>query len=105
MELSHALNTLNLRQQAYDRVIDEIASLSRQLFADWYRYMLCAYPPEGSGEDYPDIDEVRHSIERRLLPRLKARVKATGLLVLRQDSAGAGYLAAADDNRDRPRRR
>ncbi|MFL5806704.1 MAG: hypothetical protein ACJ8CR_33870, partial [Roseiflexaceae bacterium] len=98
--LNHALNTLNLRQQAYDRAIDEIASLSRQLFADWYRYMLCAYPPEGSGEDYPDIDEVKHYIERKLLPRLKARVKEAGLLVLRQDSAGASYPAAADDNRD-----
>jgi hypothetical protein len=98
--LNHALNALNLSQQDYDRATEEIGSLSEQLFADWYRYVLCAYPPVGSGEDYPDIDGVKNFIERGSLPQLKARIGGTGLLEPRQDASGTSYPVALDDNPD-----
>jgi hypothetical protein len=44
-ELAEHLNTLNDLQQAYDQADFEIESLRSQLFTDWYKYMLCAYPP------------------------------------------------------------
>jgi hypothetical protein len=91
--LAHALNELNRAQQAYDRATDEIGSLGEQLFFDWYRYMLCAYPPAGTGEDYPDIDGVRRFIERRGLPALRSAVQAAGLVA---------YVRAPRD--DGPRR-
>ena len=40
------LNQLNLSQQKYDCTCDEIESMRRQLFSDWYKYMLSAYPPK-----------------------------------------------------------
>ena len=93
--LGHALNELNLAQQAYDRATDEIGSRSEQLFSDWYRYMLCAYPPAGTGEDYPDINGVRRFIERRGLPALRAAVQAAGLVV--------NVRVPGDDGPGRPR--
>jgi hypothetical protein len=96
--LEHALNALNVAQQAYDQATDEIGSLGDQLFADWYRYMICAYPPAGTGEDYPDIDEVRLFIERRVLSELQTRVLATGLVENVPDSGGAVTPTAVDTN-------
>jgi hypothetical protein len=40
------LNQLNLSQQKYDCTCDEIESMRRQLFSDWYKYMLSVYPPK-----------------------------------------------------------
>jgi hypothetical protein len=62
--VAHDLNQLNIAQQAYDRAVDELNSMQKQLFADWYKYMLCAYPPDDARDDYPDIDEVRYFIEK-----------------------------------------
>ena len=78
-ELAHLLNQLNLRQQDYDRASEALESMQQQLFADWYKYMLCVYPPDDTRDHYPDVDEVRHFIEKNsLLPikRQKARLKA-----------------------------
>ena len=77
-EIAHSLNRLNLRQQQYDRALDEIESMRRQLFFDWYKYMLCAYPPEDSRDDYPNIDEVRHYIEVKGIAPLQDKVRKTG---------------------------
>jgi hypothetical protein len=94
--LNHAVNALNQAQQDYDRATDEIGALCDQLFADWYRYMLCAYPPAGTGEDYPVIDEVRRFIERRDLAGLRRRVTDAGVVEMRVDADGDPYPAAVD---------
>ncbi|MFN0085730.1 MAG: hypothetical protein ACKVX9_10105 [Blastocatellia bacterium] len=70
-ELAHLLNQLNLRQQACDRAARELESMQRQLFADWYKYMLCAYPPDDTRDDYPDVDEVRYFVEKNGLLSIK----------------------------------
>jgi len=72
-ELAHLLNQLNIQQQAYDRDCDEIASMRKQLFADWYKYMLCAYPPTDSRDDYPNLDQVRYFVEKNSLLPLQRR--------------------------------
>ncbi|HWF87390.1 MAG TPA: hypothetical protein VN659_01100 [Pyrinomonadaceae bacterium] len=64
-ELGRLLNTLNKCQADYDRAWQKIESLRIQLFSDWYKYMLCAYPPEDSRDAYPDIDEVKSYVEYR----------------------------------------
>jgi hypothetical protein len=94
--LNHAVNALNAAQQAYDRATDEICALCDQLFADWYRYMLCAYPPTGSGEDYPAIDDVRRFIERHDLAELRRRVAATGQVELSATDGGDAWPVAVD---------
>ncbi|MBD2289262.1 hypothetical protein H6F92_10835 [Microcystis wesenbergii FACHB-1317] len=68
------LNQLNLSQQKYDCTCDEIESMRRQLFSDWYKYMLSAYPPQGSTAQYPDIDEVKYYIEEKGIEPLKAKL-------------------------------
>ncbi|GAB3279480.1 hypothetical protein [Kineosporia babensis] len=63
LTLSHAigdlLNALNTAQETLDRARGAQVSLREQLFADWYKYMICAYPAGGARESYPDPDEVR----------------------------------------------
>lgn len=68
--LARLLNELNLLQAEYDRAGHELESMQQRLFADWYKYMLCSYPPpDDTGSDYPDIDEVRYFIQKNdLLP-------------------------------------
>jgi hypothetical protein len=93
-DMAQKLDTLNLLQQTYDQANQEIASMRKQLFADWYKYMLCAYPPDDSRDDYPDIDEVRYYIEDKDLAPLQNANNATGQLALYYDATGK--LANAD---------
>lgn len=81
-EIADSLNEVNLKQQEYDRALDEIESLRHRLFSDWYKYMLCAYPPDDSRDDYPDIDEVKHYIEVKGIALLNQKLKTTGELKL-----------------------
>lgn len=105
-EIGLALNNLNLKQQQYDRAWNEIESLQHRIFADWYKYILCAYPPDDSRDDYPDIDEVKHYIELKGINPLNQKLQGTGELrllidpttqnlVLRRDGEGNVITAAA----------
>jgi hypothetical protein len=98
-ELAHQLNAANSSQQAFDRVLQELESQRRQLFSDWYKYMLSAYPPEDSRDDYPDADEVRNFIELKVLARLKSKEAEAGALWLTADDAGNVTGADARDSR------
>ena len=72
-EMAHRLNQLNVLQQTCDREAEKLESMRRQLFSDWYKYMLCAYPPEDSRDEYPDIDEVRYYIETKGIAPLQRK--------------------------------
>ena len=54
--------------------------------------MVCAYPPEDSQDDYPDIDEVKYYIQQRGLEPLLEKAQATGKLDL--DNPDSLSLAA-----------
>ncbi len=99
-DLADLLNEVNLNQQKYNCALHEIESMRRQLFADWYKYMLSAYPPTGSKDQYPDIDQVKHYIEVKGIAPLKAKLTATGNLVLSADGAGkiVGVSAGNSDS-------
>jgi hypothetical protein len=97
------LNDLNVKQQAYDRGLLEIESLRRRLFSDWYKYMLCAYPPEEGGDDYPDIDEVKFHIETKDMAELETKISEVGQLVLKKDETGKIIGADAADTPGPPR--
>jgi hypothetical protein len=62
--LDDLLGTLNEAQSDYDRAWRTITGYRQRLFADWYKYMLCAYPPETSRDSYPDPDEVAFHVRR-----------------------------------------
>jgi hypothetical protein len=72
--LADQLHCLNVCQQAYDRDCEEVESLRKQLFADWYKYMLCVYPPDGNRDQYPNHDEVKYFIEKNSLFPLQQRI-------------------------------
>jgi hypothetical protein len=95
-ELGDLLDLLNTTQERYDQAQRDLLGLREQLFADWYKYLLCAYPYETRRDTYPDPDEVRHYLERQLarIADLSARVEdpRTGI---------AAELAAAKDALDR----
>ncbi|WP_166663923.1 hypothetical protein [Actinophytocola oryzae] len=74
-ELADLLAALNDAQQTRDRAATELESARRQLFADWYKYQLCAYPPDATGA-YPDVDEARAFLETEDLPLVSALAAA-----------------------------
>jgi hypothetical protein len=76
-EVAAQLGELNRQQREYDRTLQEITSLRQQLFSDWYKYMLCAYPPEGASADYPDIDAVKYYIETQELGPLEDKIRSS----------------------------
>lgn len=86
-ELAGLLNTVNERQADYDRAWQQIESLRIQLFSDWYKYMLCAYPPEGTRDAYPDVDEVQKYVSSRA-EALDQRIARAGTLALNETDAG-----------------
>ena len=69
-ELAHALNRLNTAQLESDKLSQHIESHRLVAFADWYKYMLCKYPPEDQADQYPDIDEARYLMETGVLPNI-----------------------------------
>ena len=96
--IASQLNTLNRRQQEYDSAKAKINSRRRQLFSDWYKYMVSTYPPEHSWDDYPDIDEVKYYIQKQGLEPLQRQIEITGELNLFQDDAGKLNRASGSEN-------
>ncbi|MFI6604792.1 hypothetical protein ACIBHX_51955 [Nonomuraea sp. NPDC050536] len=88
-ELDGLLSELNAAQAAYDRARSTVTGLRRRLFADWYKYMLCAYRPDTDRDAYPDIDEVAFYLERSM-----ARLDEIELGAGRYPPEGAGDTLA-----------
>ena len=80
--LAIQLDELNNSQGQYDGSLFEIDTARQQLFADWYKYMLSAYPPADSRFKFPDIDEVRYFIQQKDLIPLYDKLMRTGRLLL-----------------------
>jgi len=87
-KIGEKLNQVNLLQRKYNRALAELESRRRQLYADWYKYMLCAYPPEESQDNYPDMDKVRNFIIEEGIDPLNDLTSATGELTLERDKEG-----------------
>ena len=96
-EVAAPLAELNRLQKLYNEAWDEIQAARRQLFSDWYRYMLCAYPPENDEADYPKIAQVRFYIEQQALPALEQKLALAGRLERTADDA---LMKASADSRD-----
>ncbi|MGK7896537.1 MAG: hypothetical protein AB4372_23685, partial [Xenococcus sp. (in: cyanobacteria)] len=96
-DIASQLNSLNQEQQKYDSALAEINSRRRQLFSDWYKYMVSTYPPEDSWDDYPDVDEVKYYIQKQGLEPLQEKFNVTGKLNLFQDENGKLSGASGSD--------
>jgi len=99
-EVAAPLADLNRLQKAYNSSWDEIQAARRQLFSDWYKYMLCAYPPENAEADYPKIAQVRFYIEHKDLAELENKIAFAGKLERPRHAAQSPLpMKASDDSR------
>lgn len=94
-DLAHELNALNELQQTYDQAGFELDTLREQLFADWHKYMVNCYPPEGNLDQYFDIDEVRYFVEHKTKNRLAKLEGLRGEVTLFTDP-NTELITAAD---------
>ncbi|MER7167171.1 hypothetical protein ABT336_14020 [Micromonospora sp. NPDC000207] len=76
-ELGDLLVALNETQADHDRARADVDGARRRLFADWHRYLICAYPPPEETHDYPDPDLVAQYL-RRQMADLDGAVAETG---------------------------
>jgi hypothetical protein len=93
-DVAEKLAALNVLQLAYNDAWDEIQAMRRQLYADWCKYMRCAYPPANAEADYPRIAQVRFFIEHKSLPALEKRIAAAGELIPPPDHPDAPPIAS-----------
>ncbi|MFD2719556.1 hypothetical protein ACFST9_12580 [Hymenobacter monticola] len=94
----HLLNTL---QRQYEKAGLDLETWQRHLFADWTKYMLCAYPPHDSLDAYPDVDEARRYIEQQYLtPMAQLRAGRGTLLVQRNEQRHLLGASATPGNPD-----
>lgn len=77
-DIAALLQNLNAQQRVFDQACFRRDSLREQLFVDWYKYMLSAYPPQDSIVDYPDMDEVLYFIEQNDMQPLRDLMFQTG---------------------------
>jgi len=77
-DIAVLLQNLNARQRDFDQACFHRDSLREQLFVDWYKYMLSAYPPQDSIVDYPDMDEVLYFIREYDIKPLHDLLYQTG---------------------------
>jgi hypothetical protein len=85
--LAHDLNALNVLQLEADALAREVQARRRQLFADWYRYLLVSYGPDPS----PDLQEAARIYLDAEAQAIDAIVRLGGTL----DSLDARIAAAA----------
>ena len=71
---------LNKMQAKYDKNFFRILSKQQQLFADWYKYMLCAHPPYQQDAVYPKADAVLEFLLRSINDDLHKLMQENGLL-------------------------
>ncbi|MEM6268494.1 MAG: hypothetical protein AAF998_03610 [Bacteroidota bacterium] len=69
--LETTLSELNLAQQSEDEAGYALESRRQQLYADWSKYMVTAYPPNGIDEGYPDVDAVQQFIASQDIPAIQ----------------------------------
>lgn len=86
-EIYVVLHHLNSVQENYDRIQFELEDLYKQLYADWCKYMVCAYPEPGEKENLANMDLVKKHIERTSIETIEWKEGELGKLVLPEEVA------------------
>lgn len=89
LALSKQLRELNALQRNQTKNQNEVSVGRRQLFSDWYKFMLAAYPPQDAnrGDDYPDIDAVCYFIQTRDIEPLERQLEQETQLKIQLNEA------------------
>lgn len=81
-DIASQLDQLNRAQEQYNQLSQSLNTQSVQLYSDWYRYMMCCYPPAGDKADLPNADALKRFIELTSLPRVRQFQQALGQLLI-----------------------
>ncbi|MGD9750562.1 MAG: hypothetical protein AB7W59_06150 [Acidimicrobiia bacterium] len=87
-ELAVDLDALNEHQAAYDAARDEVRSRCQELFADWHRLMVAAYPPRATDPITVDVNALGALVERDHLGPLASLERSTGTIRAARTSDG-----------------
>ena len=95
VEIVLILNRLNSLQREYERTLSEIESMREQTFADWFKYMVAAYPPVNTNEDYPPSDDIKAFIRSNDIRPLHEKIQTTGVLSLEISESNQRVISAS----------
>jgi hypothetical protein len=116
ISIGDQLNTTNGLQHQYDQKLAEIGSIREQVYADWYKFMLAAYPYHDVADEdqlldqylknsvdlgaYSDRDLIQQFIEAPAEAGEDGASNRYGLLALQQEIQVAGILSLTKDKSD-----
>lgn len=95
--LADMLNSLNSIQQSYDDSINEIDSLRKRAFADWFRYEYQFVSETGPGASLPSQGDIMTYSQNSALVPLQQRIAATGEISFITDSLGNTQVSVEDN--------
>ncbi|MBJ7536457.1 hypothetical protein [Marinomonas transparens] len=72
------LHDLNDVQLKFHNATQEIATLQKQLYADWNKYMQARYPANIGLDDFPDADHIQYFITNYSIGPIQQKMQATG---------------------------
>lgn len=72
--IAEQLKNLNKNQEQHNILQPEIELQQQQIFADWYKYLICLYPPVSHLESYPKPERVRDFMSHSEIATLKERI-------------------------------
>ena len=104
--LAIQLNELNALQTRYDRALHNLEALYRQIYADWYRYMMLAYPSDDEALDYedirlsPDVDRMIAYIKEQDIKPLQQAISDTGAIQKYNNNSQSSPPPANPDNKN-----
>ena len=88
--VAHALDALNIAQEAYDMAQQEIAELRYQTYCDWHKFLAAYYSTEPALEPYrSQALDLGKFISGQTLKLLNDKLALAGTLVVTKDAAQA----------------
>ncbi len=94
--LANMLNNVNVLQSAFDDSWDDINSLRKRAFADWYRLEFQRVAVPGGNPSLPSLNDILHYSRSSVLNPLQERTAFTGQISYSVDAEGRPVVSAAD---------
>ncbi|MEL6560144.1 MAG: hypothetical protein AAFQ94_18290 [Bacteroidota bacterium] len=96
-DITDLLHDVNKLQYQFDKKKVEVDFLRKQLYSDWYKYMLSSYPPIDAKREYFDNDGLMRYIRQNGIPDLSNAITSLGNASLSLDENGRLLRARSDD--------
>ena len=97
--LAHLLNKVNILQAGYDASWDNINSLRRRAFADWYRLEYQRVTEHTTGPQLPSINDILAYSQDSVLKPMQELAAATGQINYSTDNTGKATITVEDTGR------